>query len=778
MAASNSSAPPMHIHSPRHADGASLDAGVGSTAAETIDLVVAKPSEPGAADELLASIQHSLFVRRLTLAAFAGIAAFLGWVASVPIPPIIPGILLLWLGSTWVFARLVRAQATIRAIDRVHLGYLGCEGVLLTAVVHYAGGVEWVGVFFYAFTIYYANTLLSRSAGLLVAGWTSVLYSALALGEFAGLIDHQPLLGLAGLHRNLPYVVANVLVVAVVGFLSLAYTAGVFAEALRRRNREWMRLYHELQQANLRLQAQNEHIRQAERAKGAFLANMSHEFRTPLNAILGFAEVLQDQTAGPLNERQAKYVSNIHLGGRHLLRLINEVLDLSKIEAGQMQLAYAPFPAARMLHEAETIMRVLADRKRIDLALDLHALPLDQVLTADEGRVKEVLLNLMANAIKFTPPGGRVRVLATLEGEHLRFEVVDTGIGIASQDQERIFEEFQQVDASQTREHGGTGLGLAVARSLVQLHGGRIGVQSEVGKGATFWFTLPLAPAVPQAASPVLPEPRPVHQEAAPDEPAARPLALVVEDDVRSAELIGLCLRRAGYGVVYAADGGEALHKAQALAPSAIALDVLLPGPDGWTVLGQLKADPALREVPVLMVSVLEQRERGLREGAFDYFTKPLDRERLVEVVSRPEFPRRPSARPLSILIADPDPAVVELMRAVLAPSGFRVTQVGDGRQALESALAQRPDLLVLELDLPELDGLGVLEAVRARPEGQHIPIMIATAKELTPQDRERLRGQADGLVSKRAFSRPAFLEEVGRLLGRRAAVVGGMDGE
>lgn len=553
----------------------------------------------------------------------------------------------------------------------------------------------------------------------------------------------------------------------------LAFSGGCVAlAAFLWRQQRWLRQRClALELANQQLRADNERMLQADRARGAFLASVSHEFRTPLNAILGFAEVLEAGSAGPLTERQAKYVRNIRLSGRHLLRLVNEVLDLTKIEAGQMKLAYARFPVARLLREAESILRDLADRSGIELAVDLDDLPPDLSMCADEERVKEVLLNLMANAIRFTPPGGNVRVRARLDRERLRVEVTDTGIGIAPQDQERIFEAFQQVDPTRARERRGTGLGLSLARRFVQLHGGEIGVESQLGRGSTFWFSLPLAPpaAVAAPTPPSAPRPAAPAARSPGGAPPPRPLALVVDDDPRSAELVGLSLRDAGYVVVYAGNGVEALAKASALRPSAISLEVLLPGGDGWAVLRALKADPDLSGVPVVLVSALDERERGLREGAYEVLIKPIERERLARVFSAPEFPRRPSARPLTILAAEAQPPLAELLRAALEAGGFQVMGAPDLNQAAREALARPPDLLLLPLGPLRLESLAPLHALRREPAGQAIPVLVVAEAEPAPEERERLRGLADGLLVRGAGWLPALVEEAGRLIGRRA---------
>jgi signal transduction histidine kinase/CheY-like chemotaxis protein/CHASE3 domain sensor protein len=383
----------------------------------------------------------------------------------------------------------------------------------------------------------------------------------------------------------------------------------------------------------------------ASRAKSEFLASMSHELRTPLNSIIGFSEILRDQRFGPLNLRQVRYIENVLTSGRHLLQLVNDVLDLSKVESGRMELHPTPIELRETLHEAVSIVQALAQSKHIEIDLSLP--DLRPTLIADQGKLKQMLYNLLSNAVKFTPAGGVVHVEAQAMKEPelaaraphgvLMITVADNGIGISERDQVRIFETFEQVDSPLARAQPGTGLGLALTRKLVELHGGRIWVDSDgPGKGSAFRFTLPLAAAAAAeemlrelAAAPVLEDTGGVWRRDR--HPAAPPVTvLVVDDEPHARELIRLCLRPAGYTVVEAVDGEQAVTMAQALQPQLITLDVLLPKRDGWQVLADLRADAATRDIPVVMVTITEDRVLAQHFGAQAFLVKPLDRELLV----------------------------------------------------------------------------------------------------------------------------------------------------
>jgi signal transduction histidine kinase/CheY-like chemotaxis protein len=357
----------------------------------------------------------------------------------------------------------------------------------------------------------------------------------------------------------------------------------------------------------------------AGRHKSEFLASMSHELRTPLNAVIGFSDVLLERMFGELNERQEEYVRDIRDSGRHLLELINEILDLSKVEAGRMELEPAAVSLPGLLENALAMVRERAARHGI--AITLHVAPEVGVIWADELKLKQVVLNLLSNAVKFTPDGGSVDVQAKVSGAEAQVIVHDTGIGIDAADHDRIFEAFQRGGREARSE--GTGLGLTLSKRIVELHGGRIWMTSRPGSGSTFGFAVPVSQEVPEAVAQAVAAERDMET------------VLVVEDDQHSAELLTVYLEGAGYRVVVARDGVEGLEQARRLRPRAVVLDILLPRVDGWDLLTRLKADPATADAPVVVVSMLDERGKGLALGAVEYLVKPVGREELLEALER-----------------------------------------------------------------------------------------------------------------------------------------------
>ena len=371
------------------------------------------------------------------------------------------------------------------------------------------------------------------------------------------------------------------------------------------------RLFHDLEEKSRQLEVASRH-------KSEFLASMSHELRTPLNAVIGFSDVLLEQMFGELNDKQSEYIRDIRDSGRHLLELINEILDLSKVEAGRMELEPAAFSLPDLLEHALALVRERATRGQV--AVSLEVAPEVGVVWADELKLKQVVINLLTNAVKFTEPGGVVEVRARVEGDQAQVLVRDTGVGIPESEHERIFEAFQRGGRGQRSSAEGTGLGLTLSKRIVELHSGRMWMTSELGAGSTFGFAIPIGAAPPADEAPS----------------AERSSAvLVVEDDRRSADLLSLYLQGAGYDVVVARDGAEGLRLARRIRPSAVLLDVLLPRLDGWEVLTALKSDPATSGCPVLVVSMLDERGKGFALGAVEYLVKPVAREELLDALAR-----------------------------------------------------------------------------------------------------------------------------------------------
>jgi len=514
---------------------------------------------------------------------------------------------------------------------------------------------------------------------------------------------------------------------------------GALATNLNRMNEELGRLYQQLDTAN--------------RHKSEFLASMSHELRTPLNAIIGFSEVLLDRLFGDLNAKQEEYLQDVLESGRHLLSLINDILDLSKVEAGHMELEVGRFALPEILENGLTMIRERAGRHGIALSLEVD--PAIDVIEADERKVKQVVFNLLSNAVKFTPDGGKVGIRVGRNEAGVWITVWDTGIGITPENQERIFEEFQQVEGVYTEKREGTGLGLALAKKFVELHGGQLWVESEAGQGSRFTFTLPVG-TVPQPETT-----RALAAGAATGLEDSGPVVLVVEDDAAAAELLRLYLAGAGYRVEVARDGEEGFAKAWQLQPNLITLDLQLPKVDGWDVLIRLKGEPATRDIPVVIVSIVEEHGKGFALGAADYLVKPVSREEMLQALQRLGLTRPRRRERLTILTIDDDPLAVELVETILTAEGFHVLKAYGGVEGLAVARQELPALLILDLLMPDLDGFAVLEQLRADPATAAIPIIILTSQNLTLHEKERLQGAMAYLAHKGEFSRLAFVELV-----------------
>ncbi len=500
------------------------------------------------------------------------------------------------------------------------------------------------------------------------------------------------------------------------------------------------------------LRLAREGAEEASRAKSEFLANMSHELRTPLNAIIGFSELLDAATFGPLNDKQARYVHNVLTSGKHLLQLINDILDLSKIEAERMELHVEELSLETALQDVLNIAKGLAHKKDVGLALAGETgLP---AIEADPAKFKQILYNLLSNAIKFTPEGGRVEVRAEVLVGCVRIGVADTGIGIAPEDQARLFGVFEQVDSSYGRQQQGTGLGLALTRKLVELHGGQIWIESEgAGKGSTFIFELPLTQSKAESNGHEV-------EVGGNADVSIRPLVLVVEDDPRARELFEHHLETAGYRVVCLARGEKTLSVAKELAPKIIVLDIMLPGKTGWEVLHELKGDPATQDIPVVIVSVDPDSAMASALGAVDVFAKPVDSRSFVAAVGRAIGQDRGN----KVLVVDDDPQTVELLSVHLRAAGYQVLAASGGREGIALALEQQPDLVILDLIMPEISGFEVVEQLRADPRGRAIPIAIHTSKDLSVEEQRQLQSQVQSVTRKG--------EGIGDIIERELAAV------
>jgi signal transduction histidine kinase/DNA-binding response OmpR family regulator len=501
------------------------------------------------------------------------------------------------------------------------------------------------------------------------------------------------------------------------------------------------RLYNELEEKSKQLEIASQH-------KSEFLANMSHELRTPLNAIIGFSDVLLEKMFGDLNAKQTDYLQDILSSGRHLLALINDILDISKVEAGRMDLERTRFMLADLLDNGLRMFHERANRHEINLRLQI-----DQGIGLIEGQermVKQVIVNLLSNAVKFTPDGGQIDVGAQLRDGEVWIFVRDTGIGIAYEDQMRIFDEFQQAKLGAIRTEEGTGLGLTLSKKFVELHGGHIWVESEVGVGSTFTFTLPLRTT--EINAPILFE-------------RTGPTILIVEDDARAIDLLTLYLTADNFNVAVARDGNEGLDMARRLHPAAIILDIMLPRLDGWDFLAQAKDDLDTADIPVIIVSIVDERGKGISLGAAEYIVKPVNRAHLLAALRHlTRIPKRNGFA--KVLVIDDDLLAIELMEALLQPEGYTILKATSGEQGVVLAQQELPSLIILDLLMPAVDGFAVVERLRANSATAAIPIIILTSKTMTREEKERLNGQISYLAHKAEFNRSAFVESVRSFAG------------
>ncbi|MGL5193394.1 MAG: response regulator [Chroococcales cyanobacterium] len=528
----------------------------------------------------------------------------------------------------------------------------------------------------------------------------------------------------------------------------------------------------------------------ANRAKSQFLANMSHELRTPLNAILGYSEMLQEDAEDMGQEDLSLDLQKIHGAGKHLLGIINDILDLSKIEAGRMELYLEPFDIESTLQEVVSTIQPLIEKNSNKMAV--RYAPELGSMWADLTKVRQNLFNLLSNAAKFTengtislevtrlpnpqPQDSAHAVLSAVlaqppesasvtpgvphsESDWICFKISDTGIGMTPEQISRLFEAFSQADASTTRKYGGTGLGLAIAKRFCEMMGGDITVTSREGEGSTFTMLLP-------AQVKTLPN---LEQDSSSTDLDALPetakTILVIDDDPTVHDLMQRFLTKEGWRVAVAASGDRGLELAKELHPDAITLDVMMPHQDGWSVLCALKADPELAEIPTIVLTMMDNKPMGMALGASDYMTKPIDRHRLIALLHKYQQ-RHDDSSPdqgsvESILIVEDDPATRELLQRVLEHQGWKTMVAENGRRGLEAIASHTPDLILLDLMMPEMDGFEFLNALKQYPHWRSIPVVVMTAKDITPQEYLQLKGSVQTILQKQGLSFERLCTEI-----------------
>jgi CheY-like chemotaxis protein len=475
--------------------------------------------------------------------------------------------------------------------------------------------------------------------------------------------------------------------------------------------------------------------------------------------------------AGELSQKQKKFLGNISMSGKHLLALINNILDISKIEAGKMELNYETFAVIETFNEVKQLTSPLLEKKglKVEFCIDEKLVN----IYADKIRFKQILFNLASNAIKFTPAGGKITISSNMYGETAQFTVKDTGIGIAEEHQHKLFKPFTQLDSATNRMYEGTGLGLSLVKSFVELHKGKIWFESEVGKGTAFTFEIPLVVGLNKkgTAETIIEDTEEITEDTEnvpaqiiripqiiepPNSSSNEPLILVVEDDDASRELLEVTLTQEGYRVASVSNGKEALELANKMKPFAITLDIMMPGMNGWDVLKYLKLEEQTHDIPVIITSMLDERELGVVWGAVEHFTKPIQKDTLLSTLEK--IKEKVAKSYLSVLVVDDEKSAVELVAAMLNGKEFNLLKAYGGQEAIDIAFKEQPEVIILDLMMPDISGFDVIKALKNRPDTIDIPIIICTAKDLDPYDIKELDENVSSIMHKGMFTREDLL--------------------
>ncbi|WP_372632960.1 response regulator [Cohnella sp.] len=536
------------------------------------------------------------------------------------------------------------------------------------------------------------------------------------------------------------------------------------------KNQELQRLNDHLEELvrerTAQLEKAHDEAIQANRIKSQFLANMSHELRTPLNAIIGYSEMLVEEAEELGEPAFAADLEKISKSGKHLLALINDILDISKIEAGKMDVYLETCDLGSVLQEVMSTVKPLIESNGNRLETKWE----DAVMTTDVTKLRQIMLNLLSNAAKFTRDGairieGRLMEKKGTSGYSIR--VADSGIGMTEEQIGKLFQPFTQADSSTTRKYGGTGLGLTITQRFCELLGGDISVESRTGEGSSFTCWLPLGQVGevqgtgPQAEKP--PTPQLGSEFAASDKVSI----LLIDDEPVNLQLMRNYLADEGWTLAFAESGAEGLLMTRQLKPKLICLDILMPSMDGWSVLSELKSDPELRDIPVVILSLTDDKPLGYSLGASEFLTKPLEREQLVAVIDK----YLPDTEERTVLVVEDDVTTSEMMVKLLGKDGYSVATAGNGRLALEKLAFEKPGLILLDLMMPEMDGYQFLAELRKREEWSSIPVVVVTAKSMAAEESLRLNGYVKGVLQKGSFEPKQLLAEVRRYMNEKREV-------
>jgi len=542
-------------------------------------------------------------------------------------------------------------------------------------------------------------------------------------------------------------------------------TLEAYTKKIEKQAEQLKTLYNELEISNAgtialykELDEKNQQLQELNRLKSQFLANMSHELRTPLNSIIGFSGIILQGLSGEINDEQRKQLGMVYDSGKHLLSLINDVLDLSKIAAGRVEVIPETFYLTEVIDSVMAMIAPLATGKNLKL-VTTNIPPADFEIYSDKNKVKQILINLLNNAVRFTQRGQiEINTNFPPEDNELEISVSDTGIGIKKEALDYIFDEFRQVEGTVVSDKGGVGLGLSISKKLVELLGGKIWAESEYGVGSKFTFSLALQ--VPKA--------EPVKAAIPEEAEVTKPLVLTIEDDPKAQEVLRIYLEDSGYQVLQAYKGTEAIKLAKEYKPYAITLDIIMPSRDGWDILQELKSTPGTAGIPVIIVSIVDSRELGLSMGAIAYLVKPIEPDELIKVLGSIE--RENGIKINKVLVVDDNPADVEFIAVSLeAPKidGRAVLRAYGGVEGVELAEKHQPDLIILDLMMPDIDGFEVIRRLRRSKATKNIPIVIVTAKELSEKEQQFLRENIQHIMIKGKFTKEELMKGVKEALKR-----------